>query len=268
MIPADAAIHRIRRDLTLSALLKGAFVCAAVAALAVGPGNLRAVMLLSVVGGWLLISARSARGSRMAADSPSLIATGQFDEAERHIEQAMRSFSVFRAVKLQALHHLALLRHAQRRWQESAALCRALLAQRLGALESMSKPARLILADALLEMNDLSGAYQAILGLYQQRLSLNESLNLLAVQLDYMARIGAWEQMMDHVMAKVQLAELMPASASARAQALLALAALRIGRRDWADWLRSRAELLTDPQRLAMERPILWDVWGQDGTKG
>jgi len=263
MIPVDTALHRVRRDLILSALLKGAFLFAAVAALTVGPDNTRLVMLLVLIGAWWMISARSARGSRMAADSPSLIASGQFEEAERHIEQAMRAFSVFRAVKLQALHHLALLRHAQRRWQESAALSRALLAQRLGALQPLSKPAALILADALLEMNDLRGAYEAILRLYQQRLSLTEVLNLMAIQLDYMARIEAWEPMMEQWMAKVQLTELMPPQAAARAQATLAVAALRTGRRDIADWLRARAELLADPKRLAAERPMLWEVWAR-----
>ena len=261
MIPVDAAIHRVRRDLILSALLKGAFLLAVVAALTVGPGNARVVMLLGLVAAWWMISTRSARGSRIAAGSPALIASGQFEEAERHIEQAMQAFSVFRAVKLQALHHLALLRHAQRRWQESAALSRALLSQRLGALQPLAKPAGLILADALLEMNDLRGAYEAILRLYQQRLSLTEVLNLLTIQLDYLARIEAWPAMMEQWMAKVQLAELMPPQAAARAQATLALAALRTGRTDIADWLRGRAQLLADPQRLAAERPMLWEVW-------
>ena len=48
----------------------------------------------------------------MAADSPSLIASGQFDEAEQEIEKVIRSFWLFRSVKLLSLHHLAVLRHA------------------------------------------------------------------------------------------------------------------------------------------------------------
>src|SRR3712207_6854480 len=53
--------------------------------------------------------------------------------------QALRSFSLFRAVKLLSVHHLAVLRHAQKRWQDSAMLCRALLGQRLGSLQSLSR---------------------------------------------------------------------------------------------------------------------------------
>jgi hypothetical protein len=210
---------------------------------------------------FLVLSFGSVRGSRLMADSPSLIAAGQFEEAERRIDEGLRSFSIFRHVKVLGLHHLALLRHAQRNWQESALLCRALLGQKLGNLQGIGKPARLMLADALLEMGDVRGAGDAIGGLYEQRLSLPELLKLLAVQLDFQSRGGAWADMMAGVTTKVQLAELMPAATAARTQALLSLAAKRTGRDDWSAWLRRRAELLGDVQRLTSERPVLWELW-------
>jgi hypothetical protein len=143
------------------------------------------------------------------------------------------------------------------------------LGQRLGALQSINKPSRLILADALLELGDNGGAYQAIAGLYNQRLSLGEAMNLLLVQLHYEARIGAWDQMFGGgLVQKVELAELMPAGNAARAQAFLALAAQKRGRQDWAQWLRRRVELLTDVQQLCAERPMLWEVWGKTEEKG
>ena len=74
------------------------------------------------------------KGSRLAANSPSLIAAGQFDLAEYQIEQSLQNFSLFRTSKLLSLHHLAVLRHAQRRWADAAELCSALLRQRLGSL--------------------------------------------------------------------------------------------------------------------------------------
>ena len=271
MLSAETAISRLRRDLTLGAILKGLLVTAIVAAMVIPSVDLTAALV--VIGGvWLALGLTSARGSRLAADSPALIASGQFEEAERHIEEALRTFSVFRAVKLQSLHHLAVLRHAQRRWAESALLCRALLGQRLGALQGLDKPSRLLLAEAMLEMNDLRGAHEAIGGLYTQRLSLAEVLKLLRVQLDYECRIGAWDRMTAGVMNKAQLAELMSAASAARAQALLALAAKRAGRADWHDWLRRRAELLADPEKLIAERPLLAEVWadgaGRDGVVG
>src|SRR5690606_4345148 len=151
----------------------------------VGLGSDGGVLVMVVVMGiWVALSIRSVRGSRLAAGSPSLIAAGQFEEAERQIETALRTFSLFRTVKLLSLHHLALLRHAQRRYHDAATLCRALLRQRLGAMSSINRQSRLILADALLEIGDLRGAHDAITGLYKQRLSLSEAMNLLQIELD------------------------------------------------------------------------------------
>jgi hypothetical protein len=197
-----------------------------------------------------------------------LIAAGHYDEAEAQIERSLRSFSLFRTAKVLSLHHLALLRHAQKRWQEAAMLCRALLRQRLGSMQTINKPSRLILADAMLEMGDNAGAYQAIVGLYNQRLSLGEAMNLLLVQLHYEARLQAWDQMFGGgLVQKVELAELMPVGNAARAQAFLALAAQKKGRLDWASWLRRRVELLIDVRQLCEERPMLWDVWRQEAPE-
>jgi hypothetical protein len=266
MIPVDAAIHRVRRDLTLSTLVKVVLSLAVLGCMLVGPDNLRIASLLGIGALWFWLSLTSARGSRVAAESPQLIAAGEFEAAERNIENTVRTFSLFRAVKLQALHHLAILRHAQRRWQDAAQLSRELLGQRLGALQPLTKSTRLLLADSLLEMNDVRGTYDAISGLYHEPLSLAEQLNLMLVQLDYSARIGAWAPMMDNFMGKVQLAELMPAGASARAQGFLALAARRVGREDVAGWLTARAGLLADVQKLVAERPMLGELWKSDGS--
>ena len=66
-------------------------------------------------------------------------------------------------------------------------------------------------------------------------------------------------------MNKVQLAELMPTEAAARSQALLALAARKLGREDWAQWLgAARARLLTDAARLMDQRPVLRELWKWD----
>src|SRR6185436_9166930 len=150
-------------------------------------------------------------------------------------------FSLFRSNKLMSLHHLALLRHAQSRYPETATLCRALLGQRLGSLSSLSKSSRLILADALLEMGDVRGAYDAFIRLHDQRLSLGEAVQLLVTEMDYSSRIASWDYMLSAVMTKVQLAELMPAQSSAVVQALLALAAKKMDRMELSDWLRRRA---------------------------
>ena len=262
MLPVDATISRVRRDLTLSILLKAALSCAALVCFFMpGPDNARFLALLGIGSFWFWLNLNSARSSRMAAQSPSLIASGQFEEAERNIEQSVLTFSLIRVVKLQTLHHLAMLRHAQRRWKESAMLAQALLGQRLGALQPLSKSTRLLLADSLLEMNDLRGTYNTLASLCQEQLSLAETLNLLAIQMDYSARAGGWDSMLLKIMDKVQLAELMPARISGRTQAFLALAAKKMKRGDLASWLSGRAELLADRETLVGERPLLAELW-------
>src|SRR5262245_45612103 len=135
MMSAQLAIARFQRDLTLgsllnAALLVGVVICVLLGGMITsGAGDMLLLAMLGVV--WITLSYRSMKGSRLAAASPSLIAAGQFELAEDQIEQALRSFSLFRASKLMSLHHLALLRHAQKRFADAAELCQALLRQRL-----------------------------------------------------------------------------------------------------------------------------------------
>jgi hypothetical protein len=266
----DGAISRVRRDITLGTALRMLMLGAAGASIVLGPfiggffnGTFFLILIAAV---WLFLSYRSVKGSRLAADSPALIASGRYDEAEEQIQSALKSFSLFKTVKILSLHHLAVLRHAQKRWDDSAALCRAILGERLGAMRGLSKPSRLILADALLEKGDVNGAYDALSGLYSERLNLGEALNLMLVQQDYLASVGAWEQMFAGIETKVQLAELLPTNQAAKAQAFLALAAKKIGRIDWAEWLKTRVELLIDVQQLTTERPILWELWEKNSV--
>lgn len=268
MIRADEAIARIRRDLMLGQALRyslaggamlGAFVMMAGSAMGL---HVDGSFLLLIVGAlWCFLSIQGMKVARLAASSPPLIAAGDFDEAERRLEISLRSFSMFRPSKLLGLHHLALLRHAQRRYIEAAQLCRELLVQRMDMMGGLSHSGRLILADALLEMGDRNGAWEAMQSLYRLRLALPEAMNLLQISLDYQSQIGAWDPMLEGVRQKVELAEIMPAEAASRSQALMALAAFRRGRDELGQWLRRRAELLIDPLILCQRRPILKELW-------
>ncbi len=268
MIPAQAIITRVRRDITLSAMLKALIIGIAVATFvmrgAIGSSHLLVLALLGVA--WVVLSYRSAMGSRLVVDSQSLIAAGRYEAAEEQIEQVLGAFSLFRTSKLLGLHQLAVLRHAQQRWADAALLCRALLGRRLGSIKGVSKQCRLMLADAMLELGDANAAHEALAGLYQQRLTLGEAINLVAVQADFHGRAGNWAELAAGIDAKVQLAELMPSQQAARTQALLALAAKKTGRDDWASWLTRRAELLADVQKLCARRPMLWELWGAEGS--
>jgi hypothetical protein len=267
MLTAQSAISRFRRDLTVGALLRLVLAAGAVCALGLNlapNGKIDGTLPLLGIGFlWVMLSYRSIKGNRLAAESPSLIATGQLDAAEEHIELALRSFSLFRSGKMLSLHHLALLRHAQRQWRDSAMISQALLRQRFAGPSFITKPSQLLLADALLELGDLQGAYRSLALLSRQRLTLAEAMNFLLLQLDYESRLGAWNAMVTPGMMyqRLQLIELMPTANAARAQALLSLAALKTGRTDWAQWLRSRAELLVDAKELVAERPYLSELW-------
>jgi len=266
MISAQTAITRLRRDLTLGSLVKWLLLAGVAFSMVIETvldqkviSGSMALAAVAVV--WVLLSYRSMKSTRMAAQSSSLIAAGDYEQAEEHIDQALRGFSLFRAVKLRSLHHLAVLRHAQRRWGEAVMLCRELLGQRLGMLAGLIRSAQLILADSLLELGDVRGAYTAISGLYQQRLSLAEALELIAVQVDYLWRVDAWQEMMAGASHKVQMAELMPPPKAARTEALLALAARKTGHADWERWLMRRVELLADGKDLVRIRPVLAELW-------
>jgi hypothetical protein len=265
LISAEYAIRMLRRDLTITTVLKAVFIggvgMLAFTTTVMGPNWAVLALGFAAVVGWIMLVQRSARRSFLAANSPSLIAAGQFEKAEEQLEELIKTFWLIRSVKLMGIHHLAVLRHAQRQWRESALLSEALLRQKLTATPSIARSTRLMLADALLEMGDHPGAYYALSELYAQKLSLLEAMNLMLVQLDYEAAIGAWPAMFANIPQKVQMAELLPAASAARTQALLALAAKRTGRMDWANWLTRRAELLTDINELTVQRPILKELW-------
>jgi hypothetical protein len=265
MITAQAAIYRYRRDVAVGRVLRSLLFAAGIAAGVVLPllvdGFDAYIGLALVLGVWLMLGVTSAKNSRILVPSTALIATGQFEEAERRIDQAMHAFTMSRTSKLLGLHHLTVLRHKQRRWQDAVTLGRAVLKQHLTAFPSLERATRLILADSLLETGDVRGAGESLAPLRFHSLDLQETLAMLQVELDVMSRQGAWDAMLAGLPGKVQLAELLPPGASAKVQAMLALAAQKRGVTQWSDWLRRRVELLTDVGKLCEDRPVLWELW-------
>jgi hypothetical protein len=249
MMEANIIIDRLRRDLALSAVLRfgllaTALFCLALPLLGVASSGGSSWPLFAVFLVWMALFYRSARGSRLAAIAPQLIAAGELAEAEQSIHGALRSFSLFSSVKLRSLHSLAALRHAQKRFGEAAMLCRELLRHRLGTLAPAARSARLILADSLLEAGDIAGAHQPIAALYSERLSLHEAVDLTSVQLKYLAGIGQWDLMLQELRAKLDLIELMAPPSCFKSHALLAMAAEKAGKTDLLQWLLLRLKAL------------------------
>ncbi|HRK31791.1 MAG TPA: hypothetical protein PLD59_11985 [Tepidisphaeraceae bacterium] len=271
MLSAQTAIATIRRSITLGITVRMVLWILVLTAVVAGPffrpqtDVWIAVVVLTAF--WIFLLARSFRSARLGADFPELVAAGQFDAAESQIESSLRAFSLLRPAKLLALHQLAVLRHAQARYADAAALSSELLQHHGSRLRSLSGSTRLILAQSSLELNDLPTAGQALAELGQMpSLPLAESLNLVALQVDYQSRLGAWSAMMEGWMSRVAVAEVMPSTPAAMTQAMLALAAENIGRRDVAKWLADRAALLVDVQELVKHRPQLAQLWPSAGA--
>ncbi|MFT3787701.1 MAG: hypothetical protein QM770_16285 [Tepidisphaeraceae bacterium] len=263
-IATTAAITLFRRWLLLGTAIKIALWCAFAVAVIVGTAwivPLGYSILIGIVLLWVLLLVPSYRTAQLALSSGPLIAAGDLSRAEDQLGRSIRGFSVIRAGKVAGLQQLAMLRHAQKRWAEAVQLTRELLSRQSESDQQLQKTSRLVLIDSLLELGDVHAAGLELARVEQYRPDLKELMSITTLRLDFLARIGDWPAMFAQVSRATALAEIMPARMAARVQALLALAARRVGRDDWAKFLTTRVELLTDIDELVKHRPILWELW-------
>ena len=261
-ISTRIAIRRARQGILLADLLRmvltmlsivGFICCLGTRYLPIGTG-----MLFALPMAWLSLAIRTARNQQQMLRVPALIEAKQFEEAEQAVADGLSRFSLVRGPRLQALQHLAYVRHAQRNYAAAQQLANALLRYRLP--DAAATGARLLLAECALEAGDLLSAHATLTGI-GGALSLRESLKLLELQTDYCIRISAWQSAIENLPWKIELAELLSTDAAARMQAGLALAAKKMRHETWADWLKRRCELLVDPQMLIAQRPIFAELF-------
>lgn len=260
---AQQAIRRVNRDLSLTWVIHALLVVGLAGGMVVGsltgiPSVLIAAIPCTI---WVLLAFNGMRETRNAMQWPMLIASGQLEEAERQIEQAISGFSVLRSVKLLSLHQLAVLRMAQRNWADAAQLSRALAGHRHGKDPSLQRASMLVLGGAAVRLGDLQEAYRVVVTLRGMALALDEQLTLLLVESAYLAKIGAWNELVHGIDAKARLAELMPTEVAAQTQGYLALGARHAGRVDWESYLVHRCGLLMEPARLCVEEPMFRELW-------
>lgn len=208
-----------------------------------------------IIGLWLWWSTSTAKAGKTLSEVGGLMASDP-EQASQLISQALAQRPVMRWARLLTYHRLAGLRHVQRRFNESAAICLCLLAQPLRGPAATIRPHLLLmLAEAELERDNLPGAYHALAHLQQTRLSLIEALQRLTLQTRYELAAHAYDAALHRSRAKVELAELMPAPHCAAMHAMLATAAQRRGNTRLADWLWERTRLLApDALRDQLER--------------
>jgi len=215
-------------------------------------------MALGAALAWVMLVVRSVRSQQDLLGVPVLIEHRQQDQADQIIAASLRAFSIFRAPRMQALQHLASIRHEQRRSQDAAALISELLRYRLTPAARTSL--LLLRAQSALELNDLPAVHAALSSLPPPA-SLAESMKLMQLQTDYCVRVGAWSAALDNLPWKVELAELLPTDDAAWVQGLLALAAQRCNLPEWHAWLQRRAELLGDRTSLVQRQPMLGELF-------
>lgn len=276
-LPTELAIARCARQISVARVLRVALLSATFLVPLASPvlatrqsglvgglllwGLPLAVMLL-----WILASVAGVRVSRLVQAAPSLIAAGLLEQAELRLAEGIRRFTLARSSKLLALHHLALLRHAQRCFADSARLAEAALARGVDSVDPQTGvSARLLVADASLELDDLSRCHAMLLGLRSRGLPLSDLLHLTALEVDYLGRIAAWREMLQDLRRRLELSELMPPAASVRAQAWLALAAAKCGDSETSEYLSRRCRLLADPGELVSDRAAFAELFG-DGA--
>lgn len=232
-------------DAARSAMIAVAVVATIFALLMPAAGGLFGLIAPAIVIGlWLWWSTSTAKAGRDLAQVAGLL-TNDPQQAERLIQDALARRPVMRWARLLSYHRLAGLRHLERHFDESAAICLCLLNQPLkGPAASVRPHLLLMLAEAQLERGDLPGAYHALAHLQQSRLSLAEALQRLALQTRYEFAAGAYDAMLKKSRAKVELAELMPAPLCAAMHGMLATAARRTGEDRLAAWLSERTRLL------------------------
>lgn len=260
-ITAERAIALFRWWLRLGVAFNVLMIAAVLATSVVGyRQGLGSTPAFAAAAVWLGVLIFSARSRQLVFDAAPLIAAGEFGLAEDRLSQSLRSFSVLRSTKLLGLQQLALLRHAQARWADAAKLSRELLDRQRGTDRGLDVPSRLMLAESLVELDDIGAAGIEVGRLSTQRMGLRETLMLTQLQLELQARTGRFADMMRHPHATLGLVELMPPVNGARCHALLALAARKLGRDEWRAFLAKRATLLIDADNIVASRPFLRDA--------
>jgi hypothetical protein len=203
------------------------------------------LLLVMVLVGWFSLNMVSAKVSRQLPMITIMIESDPA-AAEAALAQVMQRRPLMRGVRLMLYHRLALMRHRQRRYAESALICQTLLTYRLGAAEQTRCHMLLMLAEARLECGDMLGTFFALSELYRMPLSLIEALQRLALQTRYEVTAGHFAAAIHHWRQKLAMAEIMPAWPCGMMHVMLATAAQRAGQSELAAWLDKRSRLLID----------------------
>lgn len=214
--------------------------------------------------GWFFANYASSRTARLALESLQLAAVeAPTPQVEHILAQALPRFTLYRNMRYMLHHHLAVLRHRQHRYDESAWIAATLLEQlpltRRAGFPGVSRygPLRvkllILLADAALFQQQLPTVYFALCELHTHRLDLTQTMQVLEIQTRYQLAVGQARLALDLLPRKLAITDLMPLPHAVQMHHLLALAADADRRPHTATYLRRRADLLTPGSAPAPE---------------
>ena len=260
-LPADTLLRMARRGVWSARLAHVGMFCLAMAGFILsntGASPVGMGLLFATAMTWVLLVGRTARNQADLMRVPAWLGDGRFMLADLTASRALGRFSIAGRPRVQALHALAVARFGLGRGEDARQLAAAALQYRQP--KAAADTLRLLVAEASLAHDDLFAAHAALTGLVPP-LPLRESLKVLELQTDYCVRIGAWPHAGHDLPAKIEMAELLPTEAAATVQAMLALAARRLGQPQWCAWLTRRVALLTDVHSLVQRRPVLRELF-------
>ncbi|MEL7087137.1 MAG: hypothetical protein AAGL98_01645, partial [Planctomycetota bacterium] len=227
-------------------------------------GVLGAVVLVI---GWVMLN-RAGAGVMRALPQVTAVAEQHPAAGEAALADMLGKRFLPRWVRLMLYHRLALLRHRQQRYGESAAVAQCLLtASRPGPTGRHRANLLLLLVEARLELRDAVGAWMALHALAQTPVSLNEALQRMALRARHEVMAGQDAAALHRAEEKIRLAELMPGPQCGAFHALLATAAHRVGRADDHRRWWARVELLCSPEQIQqLDQGLGIAIAGSDTT--
>lgn len=241
---------RLRRELALDRAIRVVTFVTVLLAMLLLPANLSNIILIIGAAVWIALSLISGRVFQQLPQITSWIECDP-GAAESAIALALPRRPLQRSVRLLLYHRLAILRHRQQRFAESAAISQALLFERLEPAVNIRTNLLLMLAEANLECGNLAGAYAALTGLAPLPLSHVEGLQRMALQTRYEVACGHDAYALQDLDGKIAMIEMLPGPPCGALHALLAIAAQRQNQKELAAWLWKRAELISTPEALA-----------------
>lgn len=243
--------RQITFDLWLRALAIGAIIAVLIVFLAMeAQASFASWLALAIVMVcWLALNMINIATSRQITQI-TLEMDRHPDMAEHNLVAAMSRRPLMRWVRLLLYHRMALLRHRQQRFDESAAICQAVLSYPLGTAASARASLLLTLAEAELEQGNLPVAYIALMRLHTVPTTLVEALQRLVLQTRYEVACGYDSLVLRQYRQKIRQAECMPAAACGTMHGLLFVAASRLEQNELAHWLHQRMQLLLEAEQV------------------